>query len=61
MISRGMDVKELVNSELFYPTIWDKYSLFSPIEQAVIIPYNGEIEDLEFADPNIIFIEKKEG
>ena len=55
MISRGMDVKELVNSELFYPTIWDKYSLFSPIEKAVTIPYNGEIEDLEFADPNIIF------
>ena len=22
MINRGMDVKELVNSELFYPTIW---------------------------------------
>ena len=55
MISRGMDVKELVNSELFYPTIWDKHSLFSPIEKAVTIPYNGEIEDLEFADPNIIF------
>ena len=57
MISRGMDVKDLVNSELFYPEIWSKYSLFSPIEQAVIIPYLGDIEDLEFADPNIVFSE----
>lgn len=57
MISRGMDVKDLVNSELFYPEIWSKYSLFSPIEEAVIIPYPGDIEDLEFADPNIIFAE----
>ena len=59
MISRGMDVKELVNSELFYPTIWEKYSLFSPVEKVVTIPYNGEIEDLEFSDPNIIFNEMK--
>lgn len=55
MINRGMDVKDLVNSELFYPEIWTKYSLFSPIEEPVIIPYAGDIEDLEFADPNIVF------
>lgn len=29
MIEKGMDVKELVNSELFYPQIWQNKSIFS--------------------------------
>lgn len=55
MISRGMDVKELVNSPLFYAPIWTRYSLFSPNENPVIIGYNNDLEDLEFEDPNLIF------
>lgn len=30
MINRGMDIKDLVNSTLFYPKIWRKYSIFAP-------------------------------
>ena len=30
MISREMDVKELVNSALFFVPIWTQYSVFSP-------------------------------
>ena len=29
MIDKGMDVKELVNSELFFPQIWQLKSIFS--------------------------------
>ena len=55
MINRGMDVKELVNSELFYPQIWQNLTLFSPCEDMVIIPHSGELDDLEFQDPNLLF------
>ena len=54
MISRGMDVKELVNSQLLYPSIWTQYSLYSTNPNPVSIPYNGDVEDLEFEDPNIL-------
>ena len=55
MLARGMDVKELVNSQLFYPLIWTKYTLFSPNQESISIPYNGEIEDIEYEDPNKLF------
>ena len=50
-----MDVKELVNSELFYPSIWTKYSLFSPHQDQVSISYNGDLEDIEYEDANQLF------
>lgn len=31
MIEKGMDVKELVNSELLFPQIWQGKSVFSAI------------------------------
>jgi len=55
MIKKGMDVKELCNSRLFYPQIWSNYTLFSHIEYPVVVAYNNEIEDLEFEDPSMIF------
>ena len=50
-----MDVKELVNSQIFYPTLWKRQSYFSPIKTPVVIPYNGEIDDLEYENPDILF------
>ena len=47
MINRGMDVKDMVNSELFYPEIWHNLTLFSPTEEMVMIPYSGDLDDLE--------------
>jgi len=46
MITRGMDVKQLVNSQLFYPKIWTKLSIFSSTKEPLIVPYNKNIEDL---------------
>ena len=57
MISREMDVKELVNSSLFFVPIWTQYSVFSPNQEPLIVPYNNDIDDLEFDDPNVIFFE----
>lgn len=57
MISKGMDVKELVSSELFFATIWKNLSLFSSMSEPVIIPYNDNVEDLDFEDPNLLFTE----
>jgi hypothetical protein len=51
MVSRGMDVKELVNSELFYVSIWKDVPVFSNVAELTIAPYIGEIEDIEFEDP----------
>jgi len=55
MIKRGMDVKELVNSHLFYCSLWPNKSLFSSSKAKVVLPYNGDIEDLEIEDPNLLF------
>jgi hypothetical protein len=57
MISKGMDVKELVSSELFYATIWNDLSLHSQVSDTVIIPYNGQVEMIEFEDPNVLFLQ----
>lgn len=55
MVNKGMDVKELVSSQLFYATIWEDLSLFSSVSEPVIIPYNDQVEDLDFEDPNVLF------
>lgn len=61
LINRGMDVKDLVNSPLFYAPLWERHSLFSPNKEPVIIPYNDDIEEMEFEDPNIIFFQGTDG
>ena len=58
MIDRGMDVKELVTSSLFFTPIWYKKSLYSRIKTQKIMAYNNELEDLEFMDPDSIFEDK---
>lgn len=50
-----MDIKDLVQSSLFYPEIWQNESSFSQVEGPIILPYNGEIDDLEFEDPTKLF------
>jgi hypothetical protein len=55
MINKGMDVKELVNSDLFYPEIWTKYTLFSSMQEPSIKPYFKELVDLDFEDPTSVF------
>ena len=58
MIMRGMDVKDLVNSELFYVSIWKDVPVFSSTAALTIAPYDGEIEDIEFVDPDVLFQEQ---
>ena len=55
MISKGMDIKELVNSDLLFPPVWTKYTLFSEMQEPAISIYNHELEDLEYEDPFILF------
>ena len=50
-----MDIKDLVQSSLFYPELWQNESNFSQVEGPIILPYNGEVEDLEFEDPTKLF------
>ena len=59
MISRGIDVIELVNSQLLYPSIWTTQTLFSTNENAIAMPYNKDVGDLEFEDPDGIFCSHK--
>lgn len=55
MIDNDMDVKELVNSELFYPQIWQNKIIFSKNQETVYAPFNGDLEDLEFESPDCLF------
>jgi hypothetical protein len=55
MISRGMDVIELLNSELLYPSIWTNISYFSTTQKVVVVPYNRDVEDLNFERPDSFF------
>lgn len=50
-----MDVKDLVNSNLFYPKVWERYTIFSDQKELTIVPYNNDLEDLEFDDPDKVF------
>jgi len=60
MVNKDMDVKELINSPLFYPEIWTKYTLFSDEQKPTIMPYNSDLADLEYEDPREIFKEGTE-
>jgi hypothetical protein len=51
MIQRGMDVKNLVASEVFFPQIFKKYNIYSRDLDNNVAPFNGDIADLEFENP----------
>ena len=55
MIDKGIDVKELVNSNLFYPPMWTKYTLFSSLQERITVGYNNDIDDMEYEDPDKVF------
>lgn len=55
MITKEMDVKDLVNSELFFVPAWTHLSLFSSSDETKFVGYNEDIEELEFEDPNKLF------
>ena len=55
MIERGLDVKDLINSPLFYAPLWTNYSLFAEEQEPVLCPANCDIDDLEFKQPDAIF------
>ena len=56
MINKGINVCELVTSDLFYPPIWTEKTIFSENQEICIEPYNNDINDLEHDDPNRLFI-----
>jgi hypothetical protein len=60
MISKGLDVKDLITSDLLFPPVWEKYTLFSEMQQTVVSVYNNELEDLEFEDPFALFNKSKD-
>ena len=59
MIDKGVDAKELVNSNLFYASLWSQYTIFSDKEDIQVMPYNNDLEDLEQEEPTNIFYSGK--
>jgi len=51
LINKGLDVGDLVVSELFFPTIWKKHVIFSNQTSKETIAYNGVASELESEDP----------
>jgi hypothetical protein len=43
MISKGMDVKELINSSLLFVPLWTKYTIFSDTQAQTVATYNNEL------------------
>lgn len=51
MIKKGMNVIDLINSNILFPEIWEEYTLFSEVDSTVMVAYNNYLEDLAFEDP----------
>jgi hypothetical protein len=64
MISRGLDVKRYVQSDIFFPPIWKKKTIYSKHEDPITRPFNSHVQDLEYLDPinmfEIVEVEKNE-
>jgi len=48
MIRKNLDVKDLISSDLFFPPLWESKTIFADDPEMKIMPYNLELEDLEF-------------
>lgn len=46
MIEQELDVKDLINSPLFYAPLWINRSLFAEEQKPIICPANCDIDDL---------------
>jgi len=44
---------------MFYASIWKKHTLFSESSKPVLIPYNNDIEDIEYENPKVLFGRKQ--
>ena len=55
MMNKGINVCELVESDLFYPQIWTEKTIFSDNQDICIQSYNNDINDLEHDDPIRLF------
>jgi hypothetical protein len=55
MIDRKIDVKDLVNSKLFFPQVFYDHQIFSDNEKPIIEPYFCELKDLEYENPCQLF------
>jgi len=51
LISRGIEVNQLLSSYVIYPEIWKSMTVYSTVESVTIAPFEGEIEDLDFDSP----------
>ena len=43
MISRGLDVKKYINNVILFHPIWEKKTIYSKEEEAIIKPFNNSI------------------
>jgi hypothetical protein len=59
MINKRMDVKELVQSTILYPILWNNQTIFSSDEDIKMIPYNNSMDELEFENPYELFSQNK--
>ena len=55
LILKGMDVKEICQSNVLYPQIWTKQIVYIPTDKTRTMPYNGTFEDLAFDTPFRLF------
>lgn len=40
--------------------MWTNYSIFAPQQEPIVKPVNCDMEDLQFEDPNKVFLETQE-
>ena len=50
MINKNIDVKDLINSDLFFPRIWSQHTCFSNIQEKITKPYYYDLDDMEQED-----------
>jgi len=55
MIKKNLDVKQLVDSELLYPPLWEDKTIFTEDGSPIIKAYYKSLEELEVDDPSNIF------
>ena len=60
MINKGMDVNDLVNSEIFFPRIWKNLKYFSSNRETQMASFNGQLLELGHMYPSDFFKDERE-
>jgi len=55
MISKGLDVKPLMSSQLLYPKLWLQATKFSDSKEMKTVAFNGQLAALEKESPSKLF------